>query len=90
LAVAPSAPSAEDGTIIGKPETATALLRNSLRFIASIMSSGRGFVKHRVGRVLTTSGSVTLGELWQKNVLGERPQDERSHEPVAGAVDHDS
>ena len=26
----------------------------------------------------------TLGELWQKNVLGGRPQEDRTHEPVPG------
>jgi predicted ATPase len=32
----------------------------------------------------------TLGELWQKNVLGGRPQEERNHEPVPGGGGHNS
>ncbi len=32
----------------------------------------------------------TLGELWQKNVLGGRPQEDRSHEPVHGGGDRHS
>jgi predicted ATPase len=32
----------------------------------------------------------TLGELWQKNVLGGRPQEDRNHEPVHGGGDHRS
>ncbi len=30
----------------------------------------------------------TLGELWQKNILGGRPQEERQHEPVPGGSHH--
>jgi predicted ATPase len=32
----------------------------------------------------------TLGELWQKNVLGGRPQEDRNHEPVPSGGDHRS
>jgi predicted ATPase len=32
----------------------------------------------------------TLGELWQKNVLGGRPQEDRTHEPVPSGGDHRS
>lgn len=32
----------------------------------------------------------TLGELWQKNILGGRPREDRSREPVPGGGDHTS
>ncbi|MGO9261222.1 MAG: AAA family ATPase [Bryobacteraceae bacterium] len=32
----------------------------------------------------------TLGELWQKNVLGGRPREDRNREPVPGGGDHHS
>jgi predicted ATPase len=32
----------------------------------------------------------TLGELWQKNILGGRPREERNPEPVHGRGDRDS
>jgi predicted ATPase len=32
----------------------------------------------------------TLGELWQKNVLGGRPKEDRDHEPVRGGGDRHS
>ena len=31
-----------------------------------------------------------LGELWQKNVFGGRPQEDRTHEPVSSGGDHRS